>query len=86
MSWVWAHFMILFTPNGLALVIWLFFENCQDESERKLKGFISPSRPSKRVDGFFLHRISQNDNPNSKLGALDLRIREKVPAYLQESI
>jgi hypothetical protein len=49
-------------------------------------GFISPAVQAKSWMVFFCTEQGKNDNLNSNLGSSGPRIREKVPAYLQESI
>ena len=70
--------------NGLALVDKSFFEDCQDEAERKLMGFFP--YPSKHKSGwFFCTEKGKNGNLNSNLGNFDSGIKRKFPLILQES-
>jgi len=54
----------------LALVDKSFFEDYQDEAERKLMGFFPPIHPSMNMDGFFLHQKRSKWQPKFKFGKL----------------
>ncbi len=61
---------IIRLKNGLALVDKSFFEDYQDEAERKLMGFFPPIHPMHKYGWFFLHRKRSEWQPKFKFGKL----------------